>query len=139
MLVAFTALGLTACTVSVHARLGPPLQVVALLWIYVHYSAPVTSWGDVTQALIYHQVRKYLLRLDERRAHPKFWRPSVLLLVSAPALVYPQHCLRGCCALCEQARGEPCVSCGWVAFCTRHVFVETQLTFSCCFFFLSAI
>lgn len=32
------------------------LQVVALLWIYVHYTAPVTSWGDVTQALIYHQV-----------------------------------------------------------------------------------
>ena len=31
-------------------------QVVALLWIYVHYTAPVTSWGDVTQALIYHQV-----------------------------------------------------------------------------------
>lgn len=58
--------------------------VVALLWVYVHYTAPVTSWGDVTQALIYHQVRKYLLRLDERRAHPKFWRPSVLLLCQNP-------------------------------------------------------
>ncbi|CAK9014169.1 Solute carrier family 12 member 9 (Cation-chloride cotransporter-interacting protein 1) [Durusdinium trenchii] len=47
---------------------------------YVHVTAPAVPWGDVSQALIYHQVRKYLLRLDVRRSHPKFWRPSILFL-----------------------------------------------------------
>ena len=43
-----------------------------LLAVLVHYTAPVVPWGDVTQAVIYHQVRKYLLRLDVRKEHPKF-------------------------------------------------------------------
>lgn len=58
--------------------------MLAGLAYYVHVTAPVTPWGDVSQALIYHQVRKYLLRLDLRRSHPKFWRPSVLFLPRYP-------------------------------------------------------
>ncbi|KAA0176258.1 hypothetical protein FNF27_02315 [Cafeteria roenbergensis] len=59
--------------------------VVFGLFIYVGYTADNTDWGDVTQALLFHQVRKYLLRLDERRLHPKNWRPSLLLCVQDPS------------------------------------------------------
>ena len=62
---------------------------VALLlavFILIHYTTPPKPWGDVSQGLIYHQVRKYLLRL--RQEHVKFWRPQVLLMVNDPRRQY---------------------------------------------------
>jgi potassium/chloride transporter 9 len=54
--------------------------ILVILFLLIHYSSPPKPWGDVSQSLIYHQVRKYLLRL--RQEHVKFWRPQILLFVS---------------------------------------------------------
>ncbi|OJJ41070.1 hypothetical protein ASPWEDRAFT_34547 [Aspergillus wentii DTO 134E9] len=54
--------------------------ILVFLFLLIHYSSPPKPWGDVSQSLIYHQVRKYLLRL--RQEHVKFWRPQILLFVN---------------------------------------------------------
>jgi solute carrier family 12 (potassium/chloride transporters), member 9 len=56
--------------------------VLVLLFILLHYLSPPKHWGDVSQNLIYHQVRKYLLRLKPE--HIKFWRPQIILLINNP-------------------------------------------------------
>ncbi|KAI9700593.1 MAG: hypothetical protein M1820_006747 [Bogoriella megaspora] len=60
--------------------------VVIVIFLLIHYLTPPKSWGDVSQSLIYHQVRKYLLRLREE--HVKFWRPQILLFVNDPRRSY---------------------------------------------------
>ncbi|CAB4256692.1 similar to Saccharomyces cerevisiae YBR235W Putative ion transporter, similar to mammalian electroneutral Na(+)-(K+)-C1- cotransporter family [Maudiozyma barnettii] len=55
---------------------------MGLLFLIIHYFCPPKPWGDVSQSLIYHQVRKYLLRL--RQDNIKYWRPQVLLFVDNP-------------------------------------------------------
>jgi potassium/chloride transporter 9 len=62
------------------------IGIMAFIFLLIHYTTPPKSWGDVSQSLIYHQVRKYLLRL--RSDHIKFWRPSVLLLINDPRRQY---------------------------------------------------
>ncbi|KAJ5170495.1 uncharacterized protein N7500_003278 [Penicillium coprophilum] len=56
------------------------VSILVILFLLIHYTSPPKPWGDVSQSLIYHQVRKYLLRL--RQEHVKFWRPQILLFAS---------------------------------------------------------
>ncbi|KAI0166832.1 amino acid permease-domain-containing protein [Hypoxylon sp. FL1284] len=56
--------------------------VIVFLFLIIHFMSPPKHWGDVSQNLIYHQVRKYLLRLKPE--HIKFWRPQIILLVNDP-------------------------------------------------------
>jgi solute carrier family 12 (potassium/chloride transporters), member 9 len=62
------------------------VMILLLLITIIHYTTPPKPWGSISEVLIYHQVRKYLLRL--RTEHVKFWRPQILLFVNDPRRGY---------------------------------------------------
>nr|XP_014346148.1 PREDICTED: solute carrier family 12 member 9 isoform X2 [Latimeria chalumnae] len=81
-------LGIVSCFVMMFlinpAYASGSIVVMLSLLVFIHYRAPTSSWGYISQALIFHQVRKYLLLLDIRKEHVKFWRPQILLMVLNP-------------------------------------------------------
>ncbi|XP_048853818.1 solute carrier family 12 member 9 [Brienomyrus brachyistius] len=81
-------LGIVSCVVMMFVinavYSSASIVLLLLLLLFLHYRAPTSSWGYVSQALIFHQVRKFLLMLDVRKEHVKFWRPQVLLMVANP-------------------------------------------------------
>ncbi|KAL6242261.1 hypothetical protein RBB50_010809 [Rhinocladiella similis] len=62
------------------------IAILLILIVIIHYTTIPKPWGSISEVLIYHQVRKYLLRL--RSEHVKFWRPQVLLFVNDPRRGY---------------------------------------------------
>lgn len=60
------------------------IVLAVFLFSAIHIFCPPKPWGDVTRNLNYHIVRKYLLRLDERKGRVTHWRPQILLLANNP-------------------------------------------------------
>lgn len=79
--------GATVCIIAMFIVDGISATLVifcmTFLILLIHYLSPPSKFGDISQLLIYHQVRKYLLRLKLEMS-VKYWRPQILLLCDNP-------------------------------------------------------
>jgi amino acid transporter len=68
------------------------LAFVVFFVLSVSRAGQEHNFAEVSQALIYQFSHRYLLTLDLRKAHPKFWRPQVLVLIEGPAAQSRELC-----------------------------------------------
>eukprot|EP00055_Hartaetosiga_balthica_P000452 m.136605 g.136605 ORF g.136605 m.136605 type:complete len:867 (-) comp10776_c0_seq1:175-2775(-) len=81
LLGAISCVGVMFYSNPLYAGLSFVLMIILFLIISFR---DVPDWGDSTQALLFHQVRKYLLLLKESPISLKYWRPHILFLVTNP-------------------------------------------------------
>jgi amino acid transporter len=91
------------------ALLGATLNIVVMFYLNVIYASvtvaivfavfigitingPEVVWGDISQALMFKQARKYIVSMQGQPRVTKFWRPSMMLLTEDPSPVLLGFC-----------------------------------------------